>query len=100
PARGGPGRGIGRRGAVLEALIRAILEQKVTGTEARRAYRGIISRWGEPAPGPHGLRLLPQPAVLAAIPYHEFHPLGLERRRADLVRAVAARANRFEEIVS
>ena len=61
---------IGRSGAVLEALIPAILEQKVTGTEARRAYRGIIERWGEPAPGPFGLRLLPAPGRprLAALP--------------------------------
>jgi len=95
-----PGLRIGRSGAVLEALIPAILEQKVTGAEARRAYRGIIARWGEPAPGPFGLRLLPPPEVLATTPYHAFHPLGLERRRADLVRAVAARANRFEEIVT
>jgi 3-methyladenine DNA glycosylase/8-oxoguanine DNA glycosylase len=95
-----PGLRIGRSGAVLEALVPAILEQKVTGTEARHAYRGIIARWGEPAPGPFRLRLLPSPGVLAAIPYHEFHPIGLERRRADLVRAVAARANRFEEIVA
>ena len=95
-----PGLRIGRSGAVLEALIPAILEQKVTGTEARRAYRGIIARWGELAPGPFGLRLLPPPVVLAALPYHAFHPLGLERRRADLVRAVSARANRFEEVVT
>jgi 3-methyladenine DNA glycosylase/8-oxoguanine DNA glycosylase len=94
-----PGLRIGRTGAVLEALIPAILEQKVTGTEARRAYRGIIARWGEPAPGPFGLRLLPRPEVLARQPYEAFHPLGLERRRADLVRTVAARAARFEEIV-
>ena len=94
-----PGMRIGRSGAVVEALIPAILEQKVTGIEARRAYRGIIARWGEPAPGPFGLRLLPRPEVLARVPYHEFHPLGLERRRADLIRTVAARAVRFEEIV-
>ncbi len=94
-----PGLRIGRTGAVLEALIPAILEQKVTGTEARRAYRGIIARWGEAAPGPFGLRLLPAPDVLARLPYEAFHPIGLERRRADLVRAVAARAARFEEIV-
>jgi 3-methyladenine DNA glycosylase/8-oxoguanine DNA glycosylase len=89
---------IGRTGAVLEALVPAILEQKVVGMAARRAYRGIIARWGEPAPGPFGLRLLPRPDVLAAVPYHAFHPLGVERRRADLIRFVAARANRFEEI--
>lgn len=95
-----PGLRIGRTGAVLEALIPAILEQKVTGIEARRAYRGIIARWGEPAPGPFGLRLLPAPAVLARLPYEAFHTIGLERRRADLVRTVAARAARFEEIVA
>jgi 3-methyladenine DNA glycosylase/8-oxoguanine DNA glycosylase len=94
-----PGLRIGRTGAVLEILVPTILEQKVTGVEARRSYRGLIARWGEPAPGPFGLRLLPLPEVLAAIPYHQFHPLGVERRRADLIRTVGARAARFEEIV-
>ena len=94
-----PGLRIGRSGAVLEALIPAILEQKVTGAESRRAYRGIITRWGEAAPGPFGLRLLPPPEVLARLPYEAFHPIGLERRRADLIRSVALRAARFEEIV-
>jgi 3-methyladenine DNA glycosylase/8-oxoguanine DNA glycosylase len=91
---------IGRSGAVVEALIPAILEQKVTGREAWRGLRGIVRRWGEAAPGPFGLRLLPEPAVLARVPYHQLHPLGIERRRADLVRVVADRAARFEEIVS
>jgi 3-methyladenine DNA glycosylase/8-oxoguanine DNA glycosylase len=94
-----PGLRIGRTGAVLEALVPAILEQKVTGTEARRGYHGLIDRWGEAAPGPFGLRLLPAAIVLAAIPYHEMHPIGIERRRAELIRTVAARAQRFEDIV-
>jgi 3-methyladenine DNA glycosylase/8-oxoguanine DNA glycosylase len=89
---------IGRTGAVLEALVPAILEQKVTGTEAWRGLRGLVRGWGEPAPGPFGLRLLPEPAAIAAIPYHAFHPIGVERRRADLVRRVADRAIRFEEV--
>ena len=90
---------LGRTGAVFEALVPAILEQKVTGTEAWRGLRGLIRGWGEPAPGPFGLRLLPEPAVIAAIPYHAFHPIGVERRRADLVRRVADRAIRLEEIL-
>ena len=90
---------IGRTGAVLEALVPAILEQKVTGTEAWRGLRGLMRGWGEPAPGPFGLRLLPEPAAIAAIPYHAFHPIGVERRRADLVRRVADRAIRFEEVL-
>jgi 3-methyladenine DNA glycosylase/8-oxoguanine DNA glycosylase len=91
---------LGRTGAVIESLIPAILEQKVTGTEAWRGLRGLIRHWGEPAPGPLGLRLLPEPAAIAAIPYHRFHPIGIERRRADLVRRVADRAVRFEEILA
>ncbi len=91
---------LGRSEAVIEALVPAILEQKVTGREAWRGLRGIVRRWGEPAPGPFGLRLLPVPAALAAVSYFELHPLGIERRRADLVRRVADRANRFEEIVT
>jgi 3-methyladenine DNA glycosylase/8-oxoguanine DNA glycosylase len=93
-----PGLRIGRTERVLEALVPAILEQKVTGDEARRAYRALIARYGEDAPGGFGLRLPPAPAVLAGLPYHAFHPLGLERRRADLVRAVSSEAERLERL--
>jgi 3-methyladenine DNA glycosylase/8-oxoguanine DNA glycosylase len=91
---------IGRTGNVLEALVPAILEQKVTGDEARRAWRSIVARWGEDAPGPPGLRLPPDPAVLAALPYHELHPSGVERRRAELIRAVAREAPRLERLAA
>jgi 3-methyladenine DNA glycosylase/8-oxoguanine DNA glycosylase len=93
---------IGRSGRVLEALVPAILEQKVTGTEASRAHRGILGRWGEPAPGPagtRGMRVPPDPAVLAGLPYFAFHPIGLERRRAELIRLVAREAPRLERLV-
>jgi 3-methyladenine DNA glycosylase/8-oxoguanine DNA glycosylase len=89
---------IGRTGAVLEALVPAILEQKITGDEARRTYRALIARYGEDAPGGFGLRLQPAPDLLAALPYHAFHPLGLERRRAELVRAVCREAARLERL--
>lgn len=87
---------LGRTGAVMEALIPAILEQKVTGTEAWRGYRGLVSGYGEAAPGPGELRLAPDPSVVAGLPYHAFHPLGVERRRADTVRRAAALAPRLE----
>ncbi len=89
---------IGWTGALLEALVPAILEQKVTGDEARRVYRALVRAHGEDAPGPSGLRLPPAPRVLAALPYHAFHPLGLERRRADLVRSVARDSDRLESL--
>ncbi len=100
-ARRFPGLRIPRTGAVLESLVPAILEQKVIGDEARRALFELVRRHGEAAPGPPelGLRLPPAPATLAALPYYAFHPLGVERRRAELIRKVAARPAWFEAIV-
>ena len=90
---------IARSGAVMDVLVPAILEQKVTGTEAYRAWRALALRYGEPAPGPAGdagMRVAPAPAVLAALPYHAFHPLGVERRRAEVIRRVCALATTLE----
>ena len=100
-ARRLPGVRIPRTGAVLEALVPAILEQKVIGEEARRALFELIRRFGEPDPGPPelGMRLPPAPSILAGLPYYAYHPLGVERRRAELIRRVASRAGWFEAIV-
>lgn len=89
-----------RSGAVLEALVPAILEQKVTGDAARRAWRMLIAEHGEAAPGPttFRLRLPPTAATLAALPYYAYHPYGVEQRRADVVRRVAMRAAWLEAI--
>ena len=88
---------IGRTAAVLEALVPAILEQKVTGLEARRAYRALVWTFGERAPGPAPLMLPPDAKRLAALPYYALHRLGIERRRADTIRHAAAVADRLEE---
>ncbi|HEY7590423.1 MAG TPA: hypothetical protein VH723_05475 [Candidatus Limnocylindrales bacterium] len=98
-ARRMPGLRIGRTGRVFEALLPAILEQKVTGSEAFHAYRGLVVAFGEPAPGPFGVRLAPAAETVARLPYYAFHPLGVERRRADTLRCAASRATRLEEIV-
>ena len=69
----------------------------------RLTERGLASSatYGEPAPGPAEwrLRLPPAPATLAALPYFAYHPFGVEQRRAELIRRVAARAAWFEEII-
>ncbi|MES2210015.1 MAG: DNA-3-methyladenine glycosylase 2 family protein [Chloroflexota bacterium] len=95
---------IGWTGAIFESLLPAILEQKVTGGEAVTAFRGLIAGHGEPAPGPiaatHRLRLQPSPEVLAALPYFAFHPLGVEQRRADLIRRAARDATRLERLAT
>lgn len=95
-----PGLRLPRSRRLFEALLPAICEQKVTGVEARRAYRALIRRHGDPAPGPPGLRLAPDPARLAALPSYAFHPLGIERRRAEVIRAAASLAPRLEAMAS
>ena len=87
-----PGLRLPRTGRVFHALVPSVLEQKVTGTEAFRSYAGLLRRYGEPAPGPGDLLLPPTPESLAGLPYHAFHPLGVERRRAEVIRRAAARA--------
>ncbi len=87
-----------RTHVIMPALVAAILEQKVTGSEARRAWRGLVMATSEPAPGPGGLWLPPDPNRVAALPYFAFHRFGVERKRADLVRAVSARARRLEAL--
>ena len=90
--RSHPGLRLPHSGRVFHALLPTILEQKVTGTEAFRSYGALLRAHGEPAPGPGGLVLPPAPEVLAGLPYHAFHPLGVERRRADVIRRAASRA--------
>ena len=89
-----------RSGRIVEALVPAVLEQKITGEEARQVYRSLIRVHGEPAPGPFGLRLQPTPERLAALPYHAYHPLGLERRRAETLKRIGALAERLEAAAS
>lgn len=94
-----PGLRLPCSGTIVEVLLPAILEQKITGTEAHRAWRSLVVRFGEPAPGPLGLRLPPDPALLARLPYYAFHPLGVERRRAEVIRRLCGRAAELERLV-
>ena len=89
---------LGRTGAIWEALLPAILEQRVTGTEAWRNYRRLVLAHGEPAPGPLGLRLAPSPAAVAALPSWSFVEIGIEPRRGTLLRRVAREASRLEAL--
>lgn len=90
---------IGASHAVIEALVPAIIEQKVTSYEAHESYRHLVYALGEPAPGPVKLRVPPAPEDLAAQPYWVFHRFGIERKRADVIKAVCARAGRLEQCV-
>lgn len=90
-----------RTSLVFEAAMVAVLAQKVTGKEAAAGLRGMMRRFSDPAPGPfEGLRLPPDPARIAASPYHAFHDLGMERRRTETLRRIAADAARVDRLPS
>lgn len=88
-------------GLVFEAALVAVLAQKVTGKEAALGLRGLMRRFSDPAPGPfEGLVLPPDPTLLASAPYHLLHDLGIEKRRSDTVRVLAADAVRVNRLAS
>lgn len=96
-----PGLRLPRTHRPFAALLPAVIEQKVTGTEAFRSYGALLRAHGEQAPGPNDeLRLPPDPRVLAGLPYHAWHGLGVERRRADVIRQAASRADWLEAAAS
>ena len=94
-----PGVRFGRTELVFEAAVYAIVAQKVTGKEAAAGLRGITGRFSGPAPGPLGnLRLPPDPDRMAASPYHDFHDLGIEKKRADTLRRLSADSGRVDRL--
>jgi 3-methyladenine DNA glycosylase/8-oxoguanine DNA glycosylase len=96
-----PGLRLPRTGLVLDALVPAILEQRVTGGEAHRAWRGLLRRHGEPAPGPapDGMRVMPDADGLLAVPAWDWHRLGVDLKRQRAIRAAATVAARMEQCV-
>ncbi|MFE0514863.1 DNA-3-methyladenine glycosylase family protein [Streptomyces sp. NPDC058964] len=97
-----PGLRLTRTGLVLESLIPSILEQKVTTDEAYRAWRLLVRKFGEPAPGPAAggrLWVMPEPRTWALIPSWEWHRAGVDNKRASTILRAVRVAARLEEAV-
>ncbi|MBW1601850.1 DNA-3-methyladenine glycosylase 2 family protein [Streptomyces sp. JJ66] len=101
--RRNPGLRLPRTGLVLESLIPAILEQKVTANEAYRAWGRLLRRFGEAAPGPpaegrpEGLYAMPEPRGWALVPSWEWHRAGVDAKRSATVLRAVRVARRLEE---
>ncbi|WP_067130353.1 DNA-3-methyladenine glycosylase family protein [Microtetraspora malaysiensis] len=93
-----PGLRVGRSLRVFEALVPAVLEQKVVGMEAWRAWRWLMRRYGEAAPGPapEGMVVIPPPEVWRRIPSWDWHRAGAEAVRARTIVNAARYAARLE----
>ncbi len=91
---------IGRTGRVLEALIPAVLEQRVQGVASFRSWRLLVTTFGTPAPGPAPatMRVPPPPEVWRAIPSWEFHRANVDPGRARTIVGCARRAESLERL--
>jgi 3-methyladenine DNA glycosylase/8-oxoguanine DNA glycosylase len=113
--RFGAGWRVLRTQRVLEALVPAVLEQRVTGREASRAWAGLVREFGEPAPGPAGsgptgsgeagsgpcvprLVVAPDGSGWTQIPSWAWHAAGVDPGRARTIITAASRAEALERL--
>lgn len=97
--RFGAGWRVLRTTRVLDALVPAVLEQRVTGVEAKRAWRSLVGALGEPAPGPvAGLRVPPTGQTWAQVPSWTWHRAGVDPGRARTIVAAARRGPSLERL--
>lgn len=87
-----------RSGLVFDALVPAVIEQKVTGQEATAGYRMLVRRFGTPAPGPFAwLYAPPTAAEWAAIPSWAWLQASVDGARSRTIVRAAGYAGRLEE---
>lgn len=93
---------LGRTDRVLEALIPAVLEQRVPGVDAFRAWRTLVAKFGTDAPGPAParMRVFPAAQVWQRIPSWEFHRANVDPGRARTVVGCARRAVALERLAT
>ena len=89
---------LGRTDRLWDSLIGGVFGQKVQVQNAVRARRLLAKNYGDPAPGPVGGWVLPSPERTAELGYADFHPLGVERKRAEIILRVAREMRRLTNL--
>jgi 3-methyladenine DNA glycosylase/8-oxoguanine DNA glycosylase len=99
--RRSPGLRLTRGRQVVQVLVPAVLEQKVTSTEAWRAWRQLVRAHGDPAPGPapEGMVVPPSAETWRRVPSWEWHRAGVGPQRSATVMRVCAVASSLERVV-
>jgi len=101
-ARRHPGLRLGRSGRLMEALVPAVLEQKVLTIEAHRAWRILLAKFGTqpPGPAPRGMRVFPDPKTWRRIPSWDWHRAGVEGVRAQTIIRACTVADSLERLLA
>lgn len=94
-----PGWRITRSESLVEVLVPCILEQKVTGRQARASWRWLVRKYGDPAPGPapEGMTVPPAAGTWLQVPSWDWHKAGVEPARSKAVLSACRHAGRLEE---
>jgi 3-methyladenine DNA glycosylase/8-oxoguanine DNA glycosylase len=100
-----PGLRLPACGRMMDTVARAVLEQKVTGLEAKRAWRYLVTRYGDSAPGAGGvapaeLRLPPTPEQWRRIPSWDWHRAGVDAKRSTTILKSALVASGLERLAA
>ena len=97
-----PGLRMPRTALVMESLVPAILEQLVTGTEAKASWRQLVTRFGEAAARARTARVDRDAGARPAwvnLPDWEWHRAGVDGRRRQTLIAAARVAPALERTV-
>ncbi len=93
-----PGYRVPCTGRVVEALVPAVLEQRVIGLDAFDAWRRLVTWHGDPAPGPTpvGMLVPPDAARWREISTWDWHRAGVDPGRQRAARSVLSLAEGLE----
>ncbi|KDA04979.1 3-methyladenine DNA glycosylase [Microbacterium sp. CH12i] len=90
-----------RTDLVFDALASAVIEQKVTSLQAFGAWRVLIARFGERAPGPTPRPMFAPPSIdgWRRIPSWNWHQAGVEPPQSRAIARTAERGQRVADAV-
>ncbi len=90
-----------RTDLVFDALASAVIEQKVTSFQAFGAWRTLITRFGERAPGPTPRPMFAPPTIeeWRLIPSWAWHRAGVEPPQSRTIVRTAERGERISAVV-
>lgn len=91
---------LGRTDRLWDSLVGAVFGQKVQVRNAVRARRMLARKFGDRAPGPHGGWVLPSAERTTELGYADFHPFGVERKRAEILLRVAREMPRLANLTA
>ncbi len=96
-----PGLRVPRTRRVFDALVPAVLEQRVVGADAITSRRQLLGQLGEPAPGPAptGMLVPPPARQWELVPSWEWHRAGVDPARSRAIVRAASHVVRLEQTV-